>query len=53
MCLSTTATPASPVAGSPYAITAGTGTLASVNYAFQFVNGQAHRQQGPPDRHGQ
>ncbi len=38
--LSTTATPSSPVAGSPYAITAALGTLASGNYAFtSFVNG--------------
>ncbi|MBK6589387.1 MAG: Ig-like domain repeat protein [Acidobacteria bacterium] len=38
--LSTMATPSSPVAGSPYAITAALGTLASGNYAFTtFTNG--------------
>ena len=38
--LSTTATPASHVSGSPYTITASTGSLASGNYSFNFVNGQ-------------
>src|SRR6185312_2161633 len=37
--LSTTATPASPVGGGPYAIAAAPGTLASGNYAFSFVDG--------------
>ena len=38
--LTTTATPSSSVSGSPYAITAAVGTLASNNYSFSFVNGQ-------------
>ncbi|MCU1312099.1 MAG: hypothetical protein JWO20_3224 [Candidatus Angelobacter sp.] len=37
---STTATPASFVAGSPYAITAAIGSLASANYSFVFANGK-------------
>ena len=37
---STSATPTSPVAGSPYTITCGLGSLASSNYTFAFVNGQ-------------
>ncbi|MFT3745152.1 MAG: Ig-like domain repeat protein [Pyrinomonadaceae bacterium] len=38
--LTTTAVPSSPVNGSPYAITAGVGTLQSANYSFPtFVNG--------------
>jgi hypothetical protein len=37
---STTATPASSVGGSPYAITCALGTLAAGNYAFHFNNGQ-------------
>ncbi len=38
--ITTTATPASPVAGSPYAITIGAGTLSAANYTFAtFVNG--------------
>ncbi|MFT3893179.1 MAG: sortase [Anaerolineales bacterium] len=35
----TAATPASPVSGSPYAITCTVGTLASTNYTFNFVAG--------------
>src|SRR2546422_731268 len=38
--LTTTATPASSVAGSPYTIAAALGTLASGNYNFAFVDGQ-------------
>ncbi|WP_435009178.1 autotransporter-associated beta strand repeat-containing protein [Tundrisphaera lichenicola] len=38
--LTTTATSGSHVVGSPYAITASNGTLASGNYDFTFVNGQ-------------
>src|SRR5439155_232965 len=38
--LTTAATPASSVAGSPYAITAAVGTLTAANYDFTFVNGQ-------------
>jgi hypothetical protein len=38
--LSTTATTASSVAGSPYAITVTNGTLSATNYSFGFVNGQ-------------
>jgi hypothetical protein len=38
--LTVTATPSSPVSGSPYAITAGVGTLAATNYSFTPVNGQ-------------
>lgn len=39
--LTTTAVPNSPVTGSPYAITAAPGTLASsAGYGFSFVNGQ-------------
>jgi hypothetical protein len=37
--LSTTASPSSPVIGSPYPITLTQGTLASANYSFSFVNG--------------
>jgi hypothetical protein len=37
--LSTAATPTSPVAGSPYSITASAGTLSANNYTFNFVNG--------------
>src|SRR5206468_1573238 len=37
--LTTTATPTSPVSGSPYTITAALGTLASGNYGFSFVAG--------------
>ncbi|TAK93698.1 MAG: Ig-like domain repeat protein [Verrucomicrobia bacterium] len=37
--LSTTATPASPVSGSPYPITVAAGTLASANYSFSFIAG--------------
>ena len=37
--LTTLATATSPVAGSPYAITAALGTLAAGNYSFSFVNG--------------
>jgi hypothetical protein len=36
----TTATPASSVGGSPYAITCALGTLAAGNYSFHFNNGQ-------------
>ena len=35
----TAATPASPVSGSPYAITCATGSLTSSNYSFNFVAG--------------
>jgi hypothetical protein len=38
--LSTTATTASSVAGSPYSILAAIGTLSASNYTFGFVNGQ-------------
>src|SRR5207248_3589081 len=38
--LTTAATAASSVAGSPYTITAALGTLAAGNYSFAFVNGQ-------------
>ncbi|MFO0910374.1 MAG: Ig-like domain repeat protein [Isosphaeraceae bacterium] len=38
--LTTTATPSSPVNGSPYVITAAAGTLNSGNYTFQYVDGQ-------------
>ena len=37
--LATTATANSPVSGSPYAITATTGSLTAGNYSFKFVNG--------------
>jgi hypothetical protein len=37
--LSTTATAGSPVAGSPYSITAAQGSLSSGNYSFSFVDG--------------
>src|SRR5262249_59700485 len=37
------ATPASPVAGSPYAITCTIGTLAAGNYGFAFVAGHEKR----------
>jgi hypothetical protein len=37
--LSTTATSASPVAGSPYTISVSPGTLTASNYSFSFVNG--------------
>ena len=36
--LTTSATTNSPVAGSPYAITAAQGTLSATNYSFSFVN---------------
>ena len=38
--LSTSATPTSPVVGSPYAITPAVGTLAAGNYTFSFVAGR-------------
>jgi MBG domain-containing protein/Big-like domain-containing protein len=38
--LATTATPSSPVAGSPYTITAALGTLTAGNYSLTFLNGQ-------------
>src|SRR5207247_205728 len=38
--LTTTATPTSPISGSPYTITAALGALTSGNYSFIFVNGQ-------------
>ena len=38
--LTTTATAASPVSGSPYTITAAVGTLVAGNYQFAFTNGQ-------------
>jgi hypothetical protein len=38
--VSTEATATSPVAGSPYSITATNGTLSADNYTFSFVNGQ-------------
>src|SRR5439155_826588 len=38
--LTTTATPGSPVSGSPYTITAAVGSLSSGNYSFSFADGQ-------------
>ncbi len=38
--LSTTATPTSPVSGSPYSIVAAQGSLTAGNYTFTFINGQ-------------
>ncbi len=52
--LSTTATPSSPVAGSPYAITAALGTLQSGNYAFTSIR-ERHTDHHPipTDRDGE
>jgi hypothetical protein len=45
--LSTSASPASHVAGSPYTVTAAPGSLASVHYSFSFVNGLLTVTQAP------